>query len=360
MDSPIKVMVVDDSAVVRQSLGIIIKSDPQLLLVGAHSNPKFAMKAMEELWPDVVVLDIEMPEMDGITFLKSLMKTHPIPVIICSTLTTKGAAISLEAMSSGAVEVIEKPKMGLKNHLEQSAKSIIQSIKTASQANVKKAFRTNHNSPDITRLQKEASTLSLTSSANTLSQTTDRIIAIGTSTGGTQALEYLLSQLPVTVPGILIVQHMPEAFTKAFADRLNSISKLTIKEAVHNERILSGHAYIANGGKHLEVRRVGAYYYAVLRDGPLVSRHKPSVNVLFNSVAEHAGKNAVGIILTGMGDDGAKGLYQMKQCGAVTYAQDEKSCVVFGMPKEAIRLDPTIKIMPLDQILNEVSKMVFQ
>ncbi|GGW57025.1 protein-glutamate methylesterase/protein-glutamine glutaminase [Alishewanella tabrizica] len=345
----IKVMIVDDSAVVRQTLGQIVQSDGQLELVGAHSNPLFAMKALEQVWPDVLVLDVEMPGMDGITFLKTLMKTKPLPVIICSSLTTKGAAMTLEAMAAGAVEIIAKPTAGLKAHLHSIGSEMLIAIKAAAKANMNRVFQRTI-ADEKNTLIKTAQQLLLSTENVAMQQTTDRIIALGTSTGGTQVLEFICRALPVTVPGIVVVQHMPEAFTRAFAERLDKCSVVTVKEAENNERILPGHVYIANGGLHLQIRRQGAYYYTMLKDGPAVSRHKPSVNVLFDSVASSAGKNAIGVILTGMGDDGARGLLTMRQAGAVTYAQDEHSCVVYGMPKEAVKAGAVQHILPLDQI----------
>lgn len=345
----IKVMIVDDSAVVRQTLGQIVQSDTQLELVGAHSNPLFAMKALEQVWPDVLVLDVEMPGMDGITFLKTLMKSKPLPVIICSSLTTQGAAMTLEAMAAGAVEIIAKPTAGLKAHLHSIGSEMLIAIKTAAKANMNRVFQ-RPILDDKTTLIKTAQQLLLSTENVAMQHTTDRIIALGTSTGGTQVLEFICRALPVTVPGIVVVQHMPEAFTRAFAERLDKCSVVTVKEAENNERILPGHVYIANGGLHLQIRRQGAYYYTMLKDGPAVSRHKPSVNVLFDSVASSAGKNAIGVILTGMGDDGARGLLSMRHAGAVTYAQDEHSCVVYGMPKEAVKAGAVQHILPLDQI----------
>ncbi|MEE2002298.1 chemotaxis response regulator protein-glutamate methylesterase [Alkalimonas sp. MEB108] len=359
MASRIKVMIVDDSAVVRQTLSQILASDGQLEVVGAHSNPIFAMKAMELLWPDVLVLDVEMPQMDGITFLRSIMKSKPLPVIICSSLTTQGASTTLEAMSAGAIEVISKPTSGLKDYLQQMAPAMIAAVKTAAQVKMASVV---HVSKTLNRPVKHLTTvahdLQEQRQSTAMSATTDQLIALGTSTGGTQALEYLLPRLPITAPGMLVVQHMPAAFTKAFAERLNTLSTVLIKEAEHNERILSGHVYIANGGLHLEIRRQGAFYYTVLRDGPLVSRHKPSVNVLFNSVAKYAGKNAMGILLTGMGDDGARGLLQLRESGAATIAQDEASSVVFGMPKEAIKIGAASEVLSLSQILDVIQKAV--
>ncbi|MBU2112291.1 MAG: chemotaxis response regulator protein-glutamate methylesterase [Gammaproteobacteria bacterium] len=349
----INIMIVDDSAVVRQTLTQIFQSDAALSVLGAYSNPLFAIRAMEERWPDVLILDVEMPGMDGITFLRSLMRTQPLPVIICSSLTTKGASTTLEAMAAGAVEVIAKPVSGLKDHLETIARDMIQSVKTAASA---KVSAISVKSPG-TSLMNNAQQLMLQQTDKSMTCTTDHVLAIGTSTGGTQALEYLLCSLPVTVPAIVIVQHMPEAFTRAFAERLDKVSSIRVKEAEHNERILPGHAYIARGGVHLQIRRQGAFYYTVVKDGPAVSRHKPSVNVLFSSVAQQAGANASGYLLTGMGDDGARGLLEMKNAGAKTYAQDEASCVVFGMPKEAIKLNAVDHIQSLQQIGQTISAL---
>ncbi|MDP5187951.1 protein-glutamate methylesterase/protein-glutamine glutaminase [Alishewanella sp. HL-SH05] len=355
-NSPIKVMIIDDSAVVRQTLGQIVQSDMQLELIGAHSNPLFAMKALEQVWPDVIVLDVEMPGMDGITFLKTIMKSKPLPVIICSSLTTKGAAMTLDAMAAGAVEIIAKPTAGLKNHLKSIGSEMLTAIKIAAKANVKRnVFRTGNE--ENASLVKTAQQLLLSSENTALQQTTDRLIAIGTSTGGTQVLEYICRALPISVPGIVVVQHMPEAFTRAFAERLDKCSAVTVKEAENNERILPGHVYIANGGVHLQIRRQGAFYYTLLKDGPAVSRHKPSVNVLFDSVASSAGKNAIGVILTGMGDDGARGLLAMRQAGAVTYGQNEQSCVVYGMPKEAAKLGAVKHSLALEQITEILCKI---
>jgi len=367
-NSRIKVMVVDDSAVVRQVLGGLLASDPSLELIGAHSDPVFAQRAMAQCWPDVIILDVEMPRMDGITFLRQIMSSHPTPVIICSTLTTQGAPTTLEALHAGAFEIVEKPTSGLKDHLQSQGQKLIRSVKAAAGANVQALARrcglSAGSTPPRTASAPAAASPSLSegpdggSHIRTLGramvETTDRIVAIGTSTGGTQALEFLLSRLPVTCPGIVVVQHMPESFTQAFADRLNSVCEIRVRQAVDGERVLPGQALIAPGGRHLQVRRQGAYYHAVVKDGPPVSRHRPSVNVLFSSVAQHAGRNAAGIIMTGMGDDGARGLLEMKEAGATTFAQDEASCVVFGMPKEAIKLGAVDVIMPLDDLHDAV------
>jgi two-component system chemotaxis response regulator CheB len=292
--------------------------------------------------------------MDGVTFLKKIMAERPTPVVICSTLTEKGAETTMQAMAAGAVSIVTKPKMGLKSFMEDAACDIANAIKAAARANVSNLGR-----PRMTVAAPKVSVEALIPSgpsSTAMSKTTEHIIAIGTSTGGTQALEFLLTQLPTNCPGIVIVQHMPEKFTASFAQRLDSLCEIRVSEAKHNDRVLPGHALIAPGGRHMMLKRSGAYYHVDVIDGPLVNRHKPSVDVLFRSVAKCAGKNAVGFILTGMGDDGARGLKDMLNAGAPTVAQDEKSCVVFGMPKEAIALGAAEKIMALSQIPNEIMR----
>jgi two-component system chemotaxis response regulator CheB len=345
----IKVLIVDDSAVVRQVLTGLLDGVSGIKVIGAAPDPIFAMKKMETEWPDVIVLDIEMPRMDGVTFLKKLMNEHPTPVVICSTLTEKGAEVTMQAMSAGAVDIITKPKVNLRNFLQESKTTIIDVIKAAAQSRprtIKSALA----APS----RVAASTDSVLGSGSTtlkpMVQTTDRVIVIGTSTGGTQALEYLFTQLPRTAPPIVVVQHMPEHFTAAFAKRLDGICQVTVKEAAHNDRALPGMALIAPGGKHMLLQRSGAQYQVEIKDGPLVSRHRPSVDVLFRSSAQSAGANAVGIILTGMGDDGAHGMKEMHDAGALTIAQDEASCVVYGMPKEAVKLGAVDGILPLSAI----------
>lgn len=348
----IKVMLVDDSAVVRQVLQRVLSQDPGIQVVGAAADPLFAMNRMSEHWPDVIVLDVEMPRMDGITFLKKIMIEHPTPVVICSTLTEKGAETTMQALSAGAVSIVTKPKIGLKSFLEDAAGDIIHAVKAAARANVANLRPNNA----LTVRPKLSADAVLPQSGQAMSKTTEHIVAIGTSTGGTQALEFVLSALPSTAPGIVVVQHMPEKFTASFAQRLDSLCELRVKEAGHNDRVLPGMALIAPGGKHMMLKRNGAQYHVEVVDGPLVNRHKPSVDVLFRSVAKFAGKNAVGIIMTGMGDDGARGLKEIREAGAPTVAQDEKSCVVFGMPKEAIAIDAAGKVISLDNIPNEIMK----
>ena len=347
--NPIKVMVVDDSAVVRQVLVGLLEAAPGLAVQCAVADPLLAIERMKLAWPDVIVLDVEMPRMDGITFLKKIMQERPTPVVICSTLTEKGAKTTMEALASGAVAVVAKPKLGLRQFLTESADELIATVRMAARANVKRlAVRT---APAPVALPKHSADAILPPGAGrAMSQTTERVVALGTSTGGTQALELILTALPRDCPGIAVVQHMPEKFTAAFAARLDTLCEVSISEAVDGERLLPGHVFIAPGGKHLMLRRSGAYYYAEVIDGPLVNRHKPSVDVLFRSVAKCAGPNATGIIMTGMGDDGARGLLEMREAGAPTAAQDEATCVVFGMPKEAIRLGAAQTVLPIGRI----------
>ncbi|MDH5516862.1 MAG: chemotaxis response regulator protein-glutamate methylesterase [Gammaproteobacteria bacterium] len=344
----IKVMVVDDSAVMRKVLTDIIEKDPALELMAAVADPIFAMKRLEKGWPDVMILDVEMPRMDGITFLRKLMSEHPIPVVICSTLTEAGAETTMQAMSSGAVDIVTKPKIGAKSFFQEEHARFLDVIKSASHANVGKIVNTVPARKQV--VSKFTADVILSPAKEAMTQTTERVVAIGTSTGGTRALESVLIELPRTSAGIVVVQHMPEKFTAAFAARLDSVCELTVKEAKDGDRVLSGEVLIAPGGYHMLLRRSGAKYYVEVKDGPLVSRHKPSVDVLFRSVAKAAGSNALGIIMTGMGDDGAHGMKEMHDFGARTIAQDESSCVVYGMPKEAVKLNAVDHELPLDQI----------
>ncbi|MDI1279045.1 chemotaxis response regulator protein-glutamate methylesterase [Methylobacter sp.] len=343
----IKVLIVDDSAVVRQVLTGLLDGVSGIKIIGAAPDPIFAMKKMESEWPDVIVLDIEMPRMDGVTFLKKLMSERPTPVVICSTLTEKGAEVTMQAMSAGAVDIITKPKVNLRNFLQESKATIIDVIKAAAGSRPRIIKSSTASASPVTA---SANSLFGVSPPKPMVQTTDRVIVIGTSTGGTQALEYLFTQLPRTAPPIVVVQHMPEHFTAAFAKRLDGICQVTVKEAAHNDRVLPGMVLIAPGGKHMLLQRSGAQYQVEIKDGPLISRHRPSVDVLFRSSAQSAGANAVGIILTGMGDDGAHGMKEMHDAGALTIAQDETSCVVYGMPKEAVKLGAVDGILPLSAI----------
>ena len=346
----IKVLIVDDSAVVRQVMTALLAKEPSIEVIGAASDPIFAMARMNQDWPDVVLLDVEMPRMDGITFLKKIMSVRPTPVVICSTLTEKGAETSMQALAAGAVEIVTKPKVGLKDFLTSDGALIINAIKAAAQADMRHMKAMTSVRPIMPKRTLDDLPKSTEGYTRSIGTTTDRFVAIGTSTGGTQALQAILTQLSRVAPGIVIVQHMPEKFTGAFAERLNTMCEIEVLEAKHGDRIIPGRALIAPGGKHLAVKLSGAQYQVEILDGPPVNRHKPSVDVMFRSVAKYAGKNALGIIMTGMGDDGARGLKEMFDVGARTVAQDEQSCVVFGMPKEAIKLGAAEKIVPLTSI----------
>lgn len=346
----VNVTVVDDSALVRQVLTQIIQEEPEFNLLFTASDPIFALDKMKSAWPDVIILDIEMPRMDGLTFLKKIMAERPTPVIICSTLTQANSSLTMEALSSGAIEVLSKPQIGLKDFLSDSKKVFLDAIRAASLSNLKRLTIKHTNKTESLNSNFFDTAPRLKSIGVGLTTTTEKVIAIGTSTGGTIALEYILTQLEPNCPGLVIVQHMPEKYTAAFADRLNKISKIEVREAQDKDRVLPGLALIAPGNKHMSLKRSGAQYYVEILDGPLVSRHRPSVDVLFRSVAKFAGSNAVGIIMTGMGDDGSSGLKEMHDNGAFTVAQDEDSCVVFGMPKEAIKKGAVDKVISLDEI----------
>jgi two-component system chemotaxis response regulator CheB len=342
----IKVLVVDDSAVVRQVISGVLSEDRSIHVIAAVADPIFAMQRMRMDWPDVIVLDVEMPRMDGITFLKKIMSEHPTPVVICSSLTVKGAETTMQALAAGAVTIVAKPKVGVKNFLLDASADLVEAVKVAGRANVR-----NLRPADQMRTEfAERTPPPLTA----LKETTEHVVAIGTSTGGTQALELILSALPRVSPGIVVVQHMPEKFTAAFSQRLNEVCQIEVREAQDNDRVLPGRALIAPGGKQMTMKRSGALYYVEVRGAPPVNRHCPSVDVLFRSVAKYAGSNAVGIIMTGMGDDGARGLLEMHDAGARTVAQDEESCVVFGMPKEAIKLGAVDRVLPLRSIPGEI------
>jgi len=347
----IKVLVVDDSAVVRQVVTNVLAADPDIEVIGAVADPILAIARMNVQWPDVIVLDVEMPRMDGITFLKKIMAEHPTPVVICSTLVDAGAQTAMAALSAGAVAIIAKPKMGLKQFLEDASQDMVTAVKAAAKANVKVLRATSKNTADV--IMPAASEIH-----SSMIQTTERVVALGTSTGGTQALEVVLTSLPRVTPGIVIVQHMPEKFTAAFAERLNGLCQIEVKEAQNNDRVVNSRALIAPGGKHMLLRRTGAQYYVEVMDGPLVNRHRPSVDVLFRSVAKCAGANALGVIMTGMGDDGAAGLLEMRKAGARTVGQDEASCVVYGMPKEAVKRGGVEKTVPLTAIGKEIMQQL--
>lgn len=344
----IKVLIVDDSSVVRQTLSSLLSSDEGIEVIGVAADPLFAAQKMRSIVPDVITLDIEMPRMDGLTFLKKLMQQHPIPVVICSTLTDNGSQSALKALEYGAVEIITKPKLGTKQFLEESRVQICDVVKAAAMARVK---RRQASSEVKVREKLTADVMLAKPSSKAMSRTTERVVVVGASTGGTEALKTFLEALPADSPGIVIVQHMPENFTANFAKRLDSLCAVTVKEAENGDSVLRGRVLIAPGNRHMLLKRSGARYYVEIKDGPLVSRHRPSVDVLFRSAARYAGPNAVGVIMTGMGDDGARGMLEMKEAGAaLTIAQDEETSVVFGMPKEAIKRNAADKILSLHSI----------
>ena len=354
--SKIKVLIVDDSAVVRQTLQSIINSDPHLEVLDTASDPFLAVQKIQNEVPDVITLDIEMPKMDGLTFLHKIMSQHPIPVIIISSLAEQGSDTALKALEYGAVDIIQKPKLGTKQFFEESRIIICDAIKAAAKAKLK-LVPSKMLTPQP-KLTADAVISKVKSKA--MIQTTEKVIVVGASTGGTEALKVFLEAFPMDAPGIVIVQHMPEKFTAAFANRLDQTCKISVKEAEDNDTVLRGRALIAPGNRHMLLKRSGARYYVEVKDGPLVSRHRPSVDVLFRSAAQYAGKNAVGVILTGMGDDGARGMLEMKESGACNIAQDEDSCVVFGMPKEAIKRGAVDKVLPLEKIAQEVLRSCLQ
>jgi two-component system chemotaxis response regulator CheB len=340
-----KVLVVDDSAVVRQALSAILGSAGMEVAVAA--DPVIARHKMRAVRPDVMVLDIEMPRVDGLTFLRELMAQEPLPVLVCSGLAAPGTEVALQALEEGAVHVVAKPRLGVKGFLEESARDLVEAVRGAAQARPRRRA-----GPAAPRLRADA--VLPARRRRPLESTTLKVVAVGASAGGTEALRVLLEALPPDAPGLAIVQHMPELFTGAFARRLAEACRVEVKEAADGDRIAPGRALIAPGNRHLAVRRSGAHYLARLLDGPPVSRHRPSVDVLFRSAAQAAGRNAVGVILTGMGDDGAAGLLEMRQAGAHTIAQDEASSVVFGMPREAIALGAAVEVLPLDRVAEAV------
>lgn len=352
-DGKIRVLVVDDSAVVRQAFSEILSKDPALEVMSLAADPLIAAGFMRTEVPDVILLDLEMPRMDGLTFLRKLMAQHPVPVIVCSTLTSRGSTAAIQALESGALEIMTKPAMGTRQFLEDSRARILEVVKGAAGANVSRARR-----PEILEPRHTADVILAPSTPRGLVETTEKIIAIGASTGGTEALREILTNLPADCPGIAVVQHMPEQYTRSFAARLNEQAAIHIKEAENGDRLMRGQALIAPGNRHLLLRRSGAQYHVEVADGPAVNRHRPSVDVLFRSTARYAGPNATGVILTGMGDDGARGMLEMKQCGARTIAQDEATCVVFGMPKEAIRHGGVDEILPLGAIAGHLAPSV--
>jgi two-component system chemotaxis response regulator CheB len=354
----ISVLIVDDSAVVREVVKQVLEADPGIQVIGTAMDPIFAMEKMKVQWPDVIVLDIEMPRMDGLTFLNKIMSERPTPVVICSTLTEKGAQATMQALAAGATSIITKPKMGMKRYLQEDASNnLVEAVKAAARSNVRRLAVGAVKPVAGVAHKLNADVMLAPPGTDRLGQTTEQVVAIGTSTGGTQALEAVLTALPRICAGIVIVQHMPEMFTAAFAQRLDSLCQIEVLEAKNNDRVIPGRALIAPGGKHMMLKRSGAQYHVEVLDGPLVNRHRPSVDVLFRSVAKFAGRNALGIIMTGMGDDGARGLKEMRDTGAHTIGENEASCVVYGMPKEAMKLGAVCEELPLGAISAKISSI---
>ncbi|MEC5399150.1 protein-glutamate methylesterase/protein-glutamine glutaminase [Uliginosibacterium sp. H1] len=339
----IRVLVVDDSVLVRQAARELLDAQPDIRVIDVAFDPIHAMERMQQEWPDVIVLDLEMPRMDGLSFLRKLMAERPTPVVVCSSLVGHGAQAGIDALAAGAVSLIPKPKIGVRQFFEDESLSIVAAVRAAAQVRISQVRRLPPVPVPTQALVKEPLPRQATAGG-------DRVIALGASTGGTQALETLLTALPERMPGIVIVQHMPDGFTKMFARRLDSLCKLQVREAVHGERVLPGLALIAPAGRQMRLVREGGGYTVDVVDGPVINRHRPSVDCLFGSVARAAGRNAIGALMTGMGDDGALGLKEMFDAGAMTIAEAEESCVVFGMPREAIRRGAARQVVPLPGI----------
>ncbi len=342
--SKIKVIVIDDSALIRALLKEIINQQPDMEVIGAAPDPIVAREMIRSLNPDIITLDVEMPKMDGLDFLERLMRLRPTPVLMISTLTERGSETALRALELGAVDFIAKPKLDIQQGMKEYSDEIASKIRIAAKAHVR----------TLTAPTASSSNASNPSPIRNRITSTEKILVFGASTGGTEALKAVLMDLPPDCPGIVIAQHMPEGFTKSFAARLNTLCKINVKEAEHGDRILPGHAYLAPGHSHLLVGRSGANYVCELSQSEPVNRHRPSVEVLYRSAAQHAGPNAVGIILTGMGKDGAQGMKEMHDAGAYTFAQDEASCVVFGMPKEAIAQGGVDEVVPLNKMAGRI------
>ncbi len=347
-----RVLIVDDSASVRQTLCSIIDASPDLTVIATAGDPFIAAQRIQEEIPDVIILDVEMPRMDGITFLRKIMAQHPIPTILCSTLLEEGSDALIDGLEAGAVDIIVKPRVDTKQFLSESQIRIWDAVRAAAQVR----FRgTRMQAGHVVQKKLTADVIMPPPvPSRSLTRTTEQVVCIGASTGGTESLREVLTALPPDSPGIVIVQHMPERFTAAFARRLDGLCKVDVKEAQDGDQVIAGRVLIAPGNHHMLLQRSGARYHVAIKDGPLVSRHRPSVDVLFRSAAQYAGLNALGIIMTGMGDDGAKGLLEMKKAGAKTIAQDQDTCIVFGMPKEAIALGAADKTLPLSAIPSEI------
>ncbi len=351
MEKKIRVLVVDDSAVVRQSLTTILESDPQIEVMGTAADPLIAVKKIMKEVPDVITLDIEMPRMDGLTFLRKIMSQHPIPVVVISSLTSQGTEVAMKALEYGASEIIGKPAMNAAQFFNESKIILCDAVKAASQAKLSRLKIASSPTVELVKPKYSADIILEKASLKSRIVDTEKIIVLGASTGGTEAIRLLLRNLPSRMPGIAIVQHMPEGFTKSFANSLNANSELEVKEAEDGDRLYQGRVLIAPGNHHMLLKRVGKEYSVEVKEGPLVNRHRPSVDVLFRSAARYAGQNATGILLTGMGADGAKGLLELKEAGANTIAQDQQTSVVFGMPKEAIKLGAADEILGIDAIV---------
>jgi two-component system chemotaxis response regulator CheB len=369
MQGKVRVLIVDDSALVRQTLAEVLSNDPDIEVLATASDPFAAARRIQAEVPDVIMLDVEMPRMDGITFLRKLMAQRPIPVVMCSSLAENGSETLMQALEAGAVDVILKPRLDTALFLREAHVRICDAVKAAAQAQLR---RLPGASPQLRRLPVMAAAAARSEPAPKLSadvmlpppvpgramaRTTETVVCIGASTGGTESLRVVLEALPTSTAGIIVVQHMPEKFTEAFARRLDGLCEMEVKEAADGDAVQRGRVLIAPGNRHMMLQRSGARYLVAVKDGPLVSRHRPSVDVLFRSAAQVAGRNAVGIIMTGMGDDGAHGLLEMRQAGAFTVAQDEASSVVFGMPKEAIALGAAERVLPLDRLAGEIVRV---
>ena len=355
MARKIRVLIVDDSASVRQALTEVLQSDPAIEVMGTAPDPFAAAHRISQEAPDVITLDVEMPRMDGITFLRKLMAQHPVPVVVCSSLAESGSETLSQAWAAGAVDIILKPRMGTTQFILESRIRICDAVKAASRARLARIPGQLAAGLRIPEKKLTADVmLPAPAPGRAMARTSETVICVGASTGGTESLRAVLEALPAGSPGIAIVQHMPEKFTEAFAKRLDGLCEMAVKEAADGDTVMRGRVLIAPGNRHMLLRRSGARYFVEIKEGPLVSRHRPSVDVLFRSAARHAGANAVGIIMTGMGDDGARGLLEMKQAGAFTITQDEATSVVFGMPKEAIALGGADKVLPLGLLPAEI------